>query len=69
MKMLVAAAEFYDGNWAGIFEADFAMKIWSPLWWYNRENDGMTPNKFGDLEEGEYLGRWIEASMRGIPSS
>ena len=67
MKMLIAAAEFYDGDWSGIFEADLAMKIWSPLWWYNRETDGMTPNKFGDLEEGEYLGRWVEALMRGNP--
>lgn len=26
--MLVAVAEFYDGDWAGIMEADLTMKIW-----------------------------------------
>ena len=67
MRMLVAAAEFYDGDWAGIMEADLTMKVWSTLWWYNRRTNGMTPNNFQELEEGEYLGRWIEALMRGKP--
>ena len=40
MNMLSAATEFYDGDWAGIMEADLTMKIWSPLWWYNRTTDG-----------------------------
>ena len=31
MDMLVAAAEFYDGDWAGIMDADQSMKIWSKL--------------------------------------
>ena len=67
MRMLVAAAEFYDGDWAGIMEADLTMKVWSTLWWYNRRTNGMTPNNFQELEEGEYLGRWIEALMHGKP--
>ena len=52
MDMLVAATEFYDGDWAGIMEADLTMKIWSTLFWYNRKRKGMTPNSFGDIEEG-----------------
>ncbi len=54
MDMLVAAVEFYDGDWAGIMEADLTMKIWSTLFWYNRKRQGMTPNSFGDIEEGDY---------------
>lgn len=64
-KMLIAAALFYDGDWAGIMEADLTMKVWSTLWWYNRRTGGMTPNSFGDLQEGEYLVRWIDALMHG----
>ena len=66
-EMLVAVTEFYDGDWAGIMEADLTMKIWSTYWWYNRKTGGMTPNRFGDLEEGEYLWRWIEAMTQGTP--
>lgn len=67
MRMLVAATKFYDGDWAGIMEADLTMKVWSTLWWYKRETGGMTPNSFGDLQEGEYLVRWIDALMHGYP--
>lgn len=66
-EMLVAVTEFYDGDWAGIMEADLTMKIWSTYWWYNRRTGGMTPNRFGDLEDGEYLWRWIEAMTQGTP--
>lgn len=64
-RMLVAAYSFYDGDWAGIMEADLSMKVWSTLWWHNRRTGGMTPNHFQDLEEGEYLVRWIEALTHG----
>lgn len=64
---LMAATEFYNGDWAGIMEADLSMKIWSTLFWYNRKTDGMTPNRFGDIEEGDYLWRWIEALTQGTP--
>lgn len=67
MNMLIAAVTFYDGDWAGIMEADLTMKVWSTLWWYNRKTGGMTPNRFGDLQEGEYLIRWINALMHGTP--
>ena len=67
MNMLVAAAEFYDGDWAGIMDADLTMKVWSTLWWYNRKTKGMTPNSFGNLQEGEYLTRWIDSLMQGKP--
>ena len=65
--MLVAATEFYDGDWCGIFDVDLTMKVWTPLWWYNRATDGMTPTTFMDLEEGDYLHRWIESIQLGKP--
>lgn len=67
MDTLVAVTAFYDGDWAGIMEADLVMKVWSTLWWYNRNTNGMTPNRFGDIEDGEYLSRWIEALTSGKP--
>lgn len=67
MQMLVAATTFYDGDWAGIMEADLTIKIWSTLFWYNRNTGGMTPNRFSDLEDGDYLWRWIEALTAGKP--
>lgn len=66
-NMLIAATLFYDGDWAGIMEADLTMKIWSTQWWYNRRTNGMTPNRFADLEEGDYLWRWIDALTHGSP--
>ena len=67
MDVLKAAAEFYDGDWAGILDADLTMKIWSMLWWYNRKTGDMSPNRFKDIEEGENLVRWIEALIHGNP--
>lgn len=67
MGMLQAATVFYDADWAGILEADLSTKIWSPLLWYNRNKNGMTPNYFDELEEGEYLTRWIDALINGTP--
>ena len=67
MELLKKAVFFYDGDWAGILDADLTTKIWSPLWWYNRKKDGMTDNKFYDLHEGEYLLRWVNALATGTP--
>ena len=67
MDVLRAAAEFYDGDWAGNLDADLTMKIWSMLWWYNRKTGDMSPNHFDDIEEGENLVRWINALIHGNP--
>ena len=67
MALLKEAVFFYDGDWAGILDADLTTKIWSPLWWYNRKKDGMTDNKFYDIHEGEYLLRWVNALSTGTP--
>ena len=67
MELLKEAVYFYDGDWAGILDADLTTKVWSPLWWYNRKRDGMTDNKFYDLHEGEYLHRWVNSLTNGTP--
>ena len=33
---LIAAVEFYDGDWCGIIEGDLVMDAWCPVLWYNR---------------------------------
>lgn len=65
MDLLKMAVDFYDGDWSGILDADLTMKLWSASWWYNRRTDGMTPNSFGDLEEGDYLNTWINSLSSG----
>lgn len=65
MDFLKMVAVFCDGDWAGILDADLTMKLWSASWWYNRRTDGMTPNSFGDLEEGDYLNTWINSLRSG----
>lgn len=65
--MLVAVVDFYDGDWCGIFDVDLTMKVWTPLWWYNRTTGGMSPTAFMELEEGDYLPRWVEAIQQGQP--
>ena len=67
MELLKEAVYFYDGDWAGILDADLTTKVWSPLWGYNRKRDGMTDNNFYDLHEGEYLERWASALTNGTP--
>lgn len=65
MDLLKMATGFYNGDWAGILDADLTMKLWSASWWYNRRTDGMTPNSFGDLEEGDHLNTWINSLRSG----
>lgn len=65
--MLVSVTEFYDGDWCGFFDVDLTMKVWTPLMWYNRLTGGMTPTTFMDLEEGDFLHRWIESIQSGNP--
>ena len=67
MATLKRAAEFYDGDWAGILEGDLSMKMWSGLLWYNRLTGGMTPSLFEDYEDGDYLGHWFESVALGEP--
>ena len=52
LEMLVAAVEFYDGDWCGVVEADLEVGAWTPLWWYDRRTGGMTLGRGLDLRSG-----------------
>lgn len=58
---LMAAAEFYDGDWCGIIEGDLEMEAWCPVLWYDCETQGMTETKFRELEEFASFERWVQA--------
>lgn len=67
LEMLVAAVEFYDGDWCGVVEADLEVGAWTPLWWYDRRTGGMTPTRFLELEDATPMQRWITAMRQGTP--
>lgn len=58
---LETAAEFYDGDWCGIIEADMEMEAWCPVLWYNCKTQGMTETGFRELEEFTFFERWVKA--------
>lgn len=60
-KTLIAAAEFYDGDWCGIIEGDLEMEAWCPVLWYDCKTGGMTETRFRELEEFTSFERWVEA--------
>lgn len=64
---LIAAVEFYDGDWCGIIEGDLVMDAWCPVLWYNRIKKGMTETRFKDLEDTKALERWVEALYQCKP--
>lgn len=67
LEMLLAAVEFYDGDWCGVVEADLEVGAWTPLWWYDRRTGGMTPTRFLELEDAAPMQRWITAMRQGTP--
>ncbi|MBO5158035.1 MAG: hypothetical protein J6B94_00390 [Lachnospiraceae bacterium] len=60
-KTLIAAAEFYDGDWCGIIEGDLEMEAWCPILWYDCITGGMTETRFRELEEFTSFERWVKA--------
>ena len=60
-KTLIAAAEFYDGDWCGIIEGDLEMEAWCPILWYDCITGGMTETRFRELEDFSSFERWVNA--------
>ncbi|MBE5956230.1 MAG: hypothetical protein E7253_07235 [Lachnospiraceae bacterium] len=60
-ETLIAAMDFYDGDWCGIIEGDLEMEAWYPVLWHDKSTGGMTATHFHELEDTCYLNRWIEA--------
>lgn len=66
-EALIAAMEFYDGDWCGIIEGDVEIEAWYPVLWYDKTTGGMTATHFHELEDTCYLERWIEALYKCKP--
>lgn len=66
-EALIAAMEFYDGDWCGIIEGDVEIEAWYPVLWYDKATGGMTATHFHELEDTCYLERWIEALYKCKP--
>lgn len=60
-ETLIAAMEFYNGDWCGIIEGDLEIEAWYPVLWYDKATGGMTATHFHELEDTCYLDRWIES--------
>lgn len=66
-EALIAAMEFYDGDWCGIIEGDVEIEAWYPVLWHDKATGGMTATHFHELEDTCYLERWIEALYKCKP--
>lgn len=60
-EAIIAAMNFYDGDWCGIIEGDLEMEAWYPVLWHDKATGGMTATHFHEIEDTKYLERWIEA--------
>lgn len=67
MYALKATAEFYDGDWCGTIEGDLDMGAWGAILWYNRKTNGMTATRINDMEETQFLERWVAALYQAEP--
>lgn len=66
-ETLIAAMDFYDGDWCGIIEGDLEMEAWCPVLWYDKATGGMTATNFRELEETCHMDRWLEALYQCKP--
>lgn len=68
-ETLIAAMDFYNGDWCGIVECDLEMEAWYPVLWYDKEKRGMSATHMHEVEDTSYLNRWIEALYSCRPVS
>lgn len=61
MLTLKTVCDFYQGDWAGMIEADLDLNIWTPFWWYNVKDEDKTDVLMKEYESSEYLYRWVDA--------
>lgn len=65
MQTLQTACAFYDGDWAGLFEVDMDLKIWTPVWWHKPDGHDRTMQLLHEFENLEVLPTWIRAMETG----
>lgn len=64
-ETLKTACTFYDGDWAGLFEVDMDLQIWTPVWWYKMDGYDRTMQLLQEFENLEVLPTWIQAMKTG----
>ena len=67
MRVLIAATAFYDADSAYIIEADLTSKLWTKKYGYVCEDKEETNIFCDEIQEGDYLLRWINSLKNGIP--
>ena len=67
MRVLTAATAFYDADSSSIIEADLTSKLWTKTYGYVCEDKEDTNIFFNEVQEGEYLLKWINSLKYGIP--
>lgn len=65
VETLKTACTFYDGDWAGVFEVDMDLKIWTPAWWHKMDGRDRTMQLLQEFEKLEVLPTWIQAMETG----
>ena len=64
-EALKTACRFYGGDWAGIFDVDLDLDVWTPLWWYNARPRDATTALFGEFRLAKSMPNWIESLKSG----
>lgn len=67
MRALIAATAFYDADSASIIEADLTSKLWTKKYGYVCADKEETNIFCDEIQEGDYLLRWINSLKNGIP--
>lgn len=60
-ETLRTVCNFYQGDWAGIWQADLTLNTWKPLWWYNCNANDKTSMWIHEIESSKIMKQWIES--------
>lgn len=61
LQTLKTACAFYGGDWAGIFEVDMDLGVWTPIWWHKVGLKDRTMQLMREFESLSVMPTWIEA--------
>lgn len=64
-QTLQTACTFYGGDWAGLFEVDMDLSIWTPIWWYKPDGNDRTMKLIREFENLDVMPTWIKAMKDG----
>lgn len=61
IQTLKTACSFYGGDWAGVFEVDLDLSVWTPVWWYKAGIKDHTMQLVQECETLNTMPTWIKA--------